>query len=127
MTGEQLTMRLRTLLADLVGTYHDPDIGAAGDRPAVSYGDLPPSVTCTGLECHVDDVADLEALIAYQHEVGIGYAYTVRLVAHDGTPPGALQSAQRRVVATFRTPPPAQLPADERIGLLRQASVIVTG
>lgn len=126
MTGPQLTVQLRALLADLVGTYRDADLGPTADRPAVGYGDLPASVTCTGLECHVEDVPDLEVQPAYRHEVGIGRSWTVRLVAHDGTPAGALQSATERVVATYRTTAPAALPADPRVGLRHQVAITVT-
>lgn len=126
MTGAELTRQLRALLADLVGTYRDSDLGPAADRPAVGYGDLPASVTCAGLEAHVDDVPLLDIEPAYRHEVGIGRSWRVTLVAHDGTPAGALQSATERVVATYRTTAPASLPADERVGLRRQVAVTVT-
>jgi hypothetical protein len=126
MTGAQLVIDLRALLADLLGTYRDSDLGPSADRPAAGYGELPASVTATGLEVHVDDLDDLEVQSAYQHEVGIRRAWTVRLVAWDGTPPGALSSAMRRVVATYRTPAPALLPEDERLGIKRQAAITVT-
>jgi hypothetical protein len=126
MTGPELAQRLRVLLADLVGTYRDPDLGPAFDRPAVGYGDLPESITCTGLEAHVDDLPTLEVLPAYRHEVGIGRSWTVRLSEHDGTPAGALQSATGRVVATFRAPAPVPLPADDRLGMLRQVILTIT-
>ena len=126
MTGPQLTTELRTLLADLLGTYRDSDLGPSADRPAAGYGELPASVTATGLEVHVDDEPELDVQAAYQHEVGIRRAWTVRLVAWDGTPVGALSSAVGRVVATYRTPAPVQLPEDPRLGIKRQAAITVT-
>lgn len=125
MTGPELTQRLRALLGDLVGTYHDPDLGPSGDRPAISYGFLPPSTTATGLEVHVDDVPELESSPGYRHELRIARAFLVYLVEHDGTPPGRLQSAAERVVTSFRTRSPDRIPGDERLGIRNQMIVTV--
>ena len=126
MTGPELTMLLRELLADLVGTYTDPDLGPAATRPAVSYGELPASTVATGLEAHVDDVPELESAPGYRHELELDRAWTVYLVEHDGTPPGRLQSAAERVVAAFRTSSPSRVPGDERLGIRNQILVTVT-
>lgn len=126
MTGPELTMRLRALLADLVGTYTDPDLGPTATRPAVSHGALPESVVATGLEAHVDDVPELESDPGYRHELTIARSWTVYLVEHDGTPPGRLQSAAERVVAAFRTSSPSRIPGDERLGIRNQIVVTVT-
>lgn len=126
MTGPELTMRLRALLADLVGVYTDPDLGASATRPAVSYGNLPESVVATGLECHVDDVPELESEPGYRHELTLARSWTVYLVEHDGTPAGRLQSAAERVVASFRTSSPRRVPGDERLGIRNQILVTVT-
>lgn len=126
MTGEEITLRLRTLLADLVGVYTDPDLGASATRPAISYGQLPESVVATGLEAHVDDVPELESSPGYRHEATLARSWTVYLVEHDGTPPGRLQSAAERVVASFRTPSPRRVPGDERLGIRNQILVTVT-
>lgn len=126
MTGQELTLELRSLLADLVGTYTDPDLGPAATRPAISYGHLPESVIATGLEAHVDDVPELESEPGYRYELTLSRSWTVYLVEHDGTPPGRLQSAAERVVARFRTASPRRVPGDERMGIRNQLLVTVT-
>lgn len=126
MTGPELTMALRSLLGDLVGTYTDPDLGPAATRPAISYGELPASVVATGLEAHVDDVPELESSPLYRHEAQLERAWTLYLVEHDGTPAGRLQSAAERVVASFRTSSPRRVPGDERLGIRNQILVTIT-
>lgn len=126
MTGPELTQALRALLGDLVGTYEDPDLGPLATRPAISYGELAPSVKATGLEAHVDDVPEIESSPGYRHELTIARAWSVYLVEHDGTPAGRLQSAVERVVAAFRTSSPSRIPGDERLGIRNQVIVTVT-
>lgn len=124
MTGAEITMRLRTLLADLVGTYEDPDV--SGTRPAISFGSLPESVIARGLEAHVGGLPDIESEPGYRHEVTIERGWKIYLVEHDGTPPGRLQSATERVVTAFRTSSPTPIAANERLGIPNQVLVTVT-
>jgi hypothetical protein len=121
--GETITLRLREILADLVGEYEDPTAGAR--RPAISYGELPPETIARGLEAHVDDRPAIRSRPGYAHELELERTWKVYLVAHDGTPSGALSSAAERVVAAFRTVSPAELGEDERLGIRQQVIVSI--
>lgn len=125
MTGPEITLRLRELLADLVGTYADPDLPGA-TRPAISYGELPASVVATGLEAHVDELPEIESEPGYRYELSLARSWTLYLVEHDGTPRGRLQLATERVVAAFRTSSPSRVPADERLGIRNQVILSIT-
>lgn len=124
MTGEEITVRLRELLADLVGVYEDPDLGTT--RPAISFGALPESIRATGLEAHVSDLPTIESDPGYRHELELSRSWRIYLVEHDGTPPGRLQSAVERVVTAFRTSSPTPIAANDRLGIRNQVIVTVT-
>lgn len=130
MNTADLTMKLRSLLADLIGRYHDPDpAGAPGspyhDIPAISHGQIPDSVTATGLEAHVDNITILRPVPLYRYETVMRHHATVYLVAHDGTPPDALQLARERVVAAFQADEVQEIPEVPRAGIQRQFKIFI--
>lgn len=124
MTGEEITLRIRELLEDLVGTYEDPDVD--GTRPAISYGPLPEGTIARGLEAHVSSLPTIESEPGYRHELRLERSWRIYLVEHDGTPAGRLQSAVERVVTAFRTSSPTPIEANDRLGIRNQVIVTVT-
>lgn len=123
MTAKELEERLRTLLANQLGTYTD---NAGPKGPAIFVGEPPSDYKASGLEVRIEPIPEWDNR-AVHYGVAISIERQVRFIPHgnDPTLPGKVEAAIRRVVTALDASNPRVVPGNERLGILQTTTLTV--